>query len=433
MPLTFYQGDITTLKVDAIVNAANVDLLMGGGVCGAIFKAAGENELQKACDLLSPIQTGEAVITSGFNLPAKHIIHTAGPRYMNGEQNEEALLRAAYKNSLKVALENGLQSIAFPLISSGIYGYPKDEALRVAVNAIKNFLEKEDLDVRLVIFDKEQFVIDQALQNEVKDYLDDALKEEQEKKWLDLIKNDLERPFSSKNVYYSIDPPIDFQRALERLSELTDSKKEVVDKDDDEKPLKKSLDESDKPRIYEKRRLNYPFPRRIKAKSQETVADEKSIEVSNEEVKENTQIDAEKLLPLVCFSLSPSDFYKENELASILERLDDSFSSKVIQLIKAKGKKEVEVYKKANLDRKLFSKIRSTKHYVPKKTTCLALAVALELNLEETQTLLKSAGFSFSNSRKFDVIVEYFIKKGLYDIFEINQVLFKYDQPLLGV
>lgn len=154
MSLKFLQADITRLEVDAIVNAANTELLAGGGVCGAIFRAAGHRQLQAACDKLSPIQTGEAVITDGFNLPAKFIIHTAGPIWHGGNGGEENLLRACYSNSLKLAVEKNLTSIAFPLISSGIYGYPPIEALTVAVDAIKNFLKHRDIEVTLTLMDK---------------------------------------------------------------------------------------------------------------------------------------------------------------------------------------------------------------------------------------------------------------------------------------
>lgn len=154
MALKFLQADITRLEVDAIVNAANTELLAGGGVCGAIFRAAGYRELQAACDELSPIQTGEAVITPGFNLPAKFVIHTAGPIWHGGNEGEENLLRACYANSLKLAVEKNLSSVAFPLISSGIYGYPPQEALKVAVDAIKIFLKQHDIDVTLTLMNK---------------------------------------------------------------------------------------------------------------------------------------------------------------------------------------------------------------------------------------------------------------------------------------
>ena len=154
MPLKIFSADLTRLEVDAIVNAANTQLAAGGGVCGAIFRAAGYRQLQAACDKLAPIQTGEAVITPGFNLPAKFIIHTAGPIWRGGNFGEENLLRSCYTNSLKLAAENNLQSVAFPLISSGIYGYPPPDALKVAVQAIKNFLKQKDLEVILTVLDK---------------------------------------------------------------------------------------------------------------------------------------------------------------------------------------------------------------------------------------------------------------------------------------
>jgi O-acetyl-ADP-ribose deacetylase (regulator of RNase III) len=152
MPFSIINNNIVKLKVDVIVNAANTSLMMGGGVCGAIFSAAGADKLQIACNKLAPIKTGEAVITDGFDLPAKHIIHTAGPVYRDGRQGEEGLLRSCYTNSLDLAVKHGCRSIAFPLISSGIYGYPRDEALRVATEAICDFISENDIDVSLVMF-----------------------------------------------------------------------------------------------------------------------------------------------------------------------------------------------------------------------------------------------------------------------------------------
>jgi O-acetyl-ADP-ribose deacetylase (regulator of RNase III) len=154
MPFSIVQGDITKLCVDAIVNAANTSLQMGGGVCGAIYAAAGADRLQTACDYLTPIKTGEAVITQGFKLPVKYIIHTAGPVYRDGEHGEETLLRGCYINSLELAVKHNCESVAFPLISSGIYGYPKADALQVATAAINDFISEHDIDVSLVMLDK---------------------------------------------------------------------------------------------------------------------------------------------------------------------------------------------------------------------------------------------------------------------------------------
>lgn len=333
MPFTIVRQDITKMQVDAIVNAANTDLIMGGGVCGAIFKAAGADALQAACDKAAPIKTGGAAITSGFDLPAKYVIHAAGPVYhqWNVEQNEQ-LLRSAYIESLNLALQNKCESIAFPLISSGIYGYPKREALQVATSAIKDFLIQHDMNVFLVIFDKQAFAVSEELLGEVESYIDE---------------NYVETHFAHRR-------------------DLLDVEKIAM---------------------------------------------------------------REAMVP--SYAAMPMDASKG--LDDLIIDLDEPFNITLLRLIDAKGKTDVEVYKRANIDRKLFSKIRTGKGYVPSKRTALALAIALELSLEETDDLLERAGYALSHSQKFDVIIEYFIINGKYDIFEINEVLFKYDQPLLGM
>ncbi len=336
MPFTIVRQDITKFEADAIVNAANTDLQQGGGVCGAIYKAAGALALEAACNILSPIRTGEAVITPGFSLPAKHIIHAAGPVFRGGTHGEEALLRAAYLNSLNLALENDCTSIAFPLISSGIYGYPKEDALRVATEAIRDFLSEHDMDVYLAVFDKDAFRISEKLLGEVKSYIDE----------------------------HYVDVRTDRRRRYEDLEEVPD---------------------------FELKSLNLYRP-----------------------------------VPAMAEAATRSD------LDAVVGNLDEPFSKTILCLIDAKGKDDVEVYKKANIDRKLFSKIRTGNGYTPSKRTALALAVALELSLEEAGDLLRCAGYALSGSNKFDVIVEYFILHQKYDIFEINEVLFQYDQPLLG-
>ncbi len=341
MPFTIVRQDITKMKADAIVNAANTDLAMGGGVCGAIFKAAGAAQLQAACDKLAPIKTGEAVITPGFNLPAKFVIHAAGPVYQqwNKEQSEEQL-RASYTNSLKRAIENKCESIVFPLISSGIYGYPKDAALQVATAAIQAFLADHDIDVTLVVFDRSAFTVSRELLGAVESYIDEHYVE-----------------------------------------------------------------------THEIRRRLLDVEREALPKADEGVS------------KYNETLFEEMIAPSVG-APAPLD--------DLVGNLDEPFSKMLLRLIDAKGKTDVEIYKRANIDRKLFSKIRTGKGYMPSKRTAIALAVALELSLDETDDFLKRAGYALSHAVKFDVIVEYFITNGKYDVFEINEVLFKYDQPLLG-
>jgi len=338
MPFTIVRQDITKMTVDAIVNAANTDLAMGGGVCGAIFKAAGVQELQAACNQVAPIKTGEAAITPSFALPCKYVIHAVGPVYRHwNAQQSEALLRSAYTESLRLASKNHIQSIAFPLISSGIFGYPKDEALKVASSAITDYLQSSDMDVFLAVFDKTAFAVSEKLLGEIESYIDEHYVEEHRIRRRDLL--DVEREALSDDAIIN---------------------------------------------------FNAPMPSMAAPAAAGTGIDE------------------------------------------LVGNLDEPFGKTLLRLIDTKGKTDVEVYKRANIDRKLFSKIRTGKGYMPGKRTILALAIALELTLDETDDLLERAGFALSRSQKFDVIVEYFIVSGRFDIFEINEVLFKYDQPLLG-
>lgn len=339
MPFKIIRKDITKIDVEAIVNAANIALQMGGGVCGAIFNAAGPKELQASCNELAPIKTGEAVITPGFALPAKYVIHTAGPIYKDYPPEEsEALLRACYQNALHLAHDKGIKSIAFPVISSGIYGYPQNEALGVAVSTILSFLETHEMDVYLTIFGK---------------------------------------PNRSRqlNIYDDVSAFV-----VERFnhSERFAAKR----------PFRKEIDRD--------------FP----------------------------MISAPHF-SLVTIQAKPDQPAKE--LENHLKKLEDSFSTQLFHLIDSKGKTDVEVYKRANMDRKLFSKIRSSKHYLPSKKNIIALAIALELNLDQTQDLLNRAGYALSNSQFFDIIIEYFIVNSIFDIYLINEMLYSYDLPLLGV
>jgi len=352
------------MQVDAIVNAANTGLRAGGGVCGAIFNAAGAGRLQKACDELAPIKTGDAVITEGYSLPAKYVIHAAGPVYRDGTHGEEELLRSCYVKALELAEKYDCESIAFPLISSGIYGYPKDEALAVATDAIGGWLMKNDMDVSLVIFDKAAFSLSHELLGAVKTFIDENYVDQQ-------------------NFTYSRKRPQKRDESV-TFEALTSSGSEIP---------------ADADRV----------PKRDKADHTSGSIDFLAV--------------AEAQIPMSKREGAPAD---------MLGKLDEPFSITLLRLIDAKGKTDAQIYKRANLDRKLFSKIRTGKGYMPGKKTVVALAVALELNLPETRNLLERAGFALSRSLLFDVIVEYFISRKKYNIFEINNMLFEYDQQLLG-
>ncbi|MGO1059310.1 macro domain-containing protein [Planococcus sp. FY231025] len=326
MPLEIIRNDITKMHTDAIVNAANSSLQMGGGVCGAIFAAAGQRELQEACNEIGHCPTGSAVATKAFRMEAKYIIHAVGPVWRGGGHKEEELLRSAYASSLRLADELECASIAFPLISSGIYGYPKEEALQVAISEIHRFLMDHEMLVYLVVFDKKSFGVSEKLVRSIDAFIDEHYVSEQE--------------------------------------------------------------------------LHYSRSRQI--------------EVRAEAMKEE-MLDA-----------APPG------LEELMGSLDEPFSVRLFRRIDEKGMTDVETYKKANIDRKLFSKIRNSPDYTPMKKTIIAFAIALELDVEETIDLLQGAGYTLSRSNKFDIIIEYFLVNGKYYIHEINEALFMFDQPLLG-
>ena len=330
MPLVIERNDITKMTVDAIVNAANESLLGGGGVDGCIHRAAGA-ELLAECKTLGGCNTGKAKITGGYNLPAKYVIHTVGPIYKDGKNGEKALLESCYRESLALAKKYGCETVAFPLISSGVYGYPKDQALKVAIDIISEFLLDNDMTVYIVIFDKTAYKISEKLFSDIAQYIDDNY----------------------------VDEHTDYRRESMRMNLAMQS-------------------------------------------------------VMSEEICE-------------CKSL-----FSEDDLDLKLKQLDESFSQMLLRKIDEKGMTDAQCYKKANIDRKLFSKIRSDVHYKPSKPTVIAFAISLELSLDETEDMLKKAGFAFSHSNKFDIIIEYFISKQNYNIFEINEALFAFDQSLLG-
>ena len=335
MPLEIVRNDITQMRVDAIVNAANDTLLGGGGVDGCIHRAAGP-ELLAECRTLGGCRTGNAKITGAYRLPCKYVIHTVGPVWHGGTHGEREQLASCYRTSLALAKAHDCETVAFPLVSSGVYGYPKDQALRVAVDTIGEFLLNNDMTVYLVIFDRKSYQISGKLFADVAEYIDDH--------------------------YADIHADI----------------------------------------ISERRRSMSIFGSRGKAVCEEA-----------------------KSMPMMVPSFVGG-------LDDLLAHLDAGFSETLLKLIDKSGKKDSEIYKKANVDRKLFSKIRNNPYYKPSKTTAIAFAIALELDLDETRDLIARAGYALSASSKFDVIIEYFIRQKKYDVFEINEALFAFDQSLLG-
>ena len=338
MPLEIVRNDITKMQVDAIVNTANSRPIVGGGVDRAIHKAAGE-ELLAARKEIGDIATGTAEITLAYGLHAKFVIHTVGPVWQDGKHGECELLASCYANSLQLAVDNGCISIAFPLISAGVFCCPSEIAIAVATQAIKDFLIEHDMDVYLVVFDQKAFKISGCLFEDVQSFIDERY-----------IEECLEEEYRGD---------------------------------------------------MRGRRANF-----------EVLVHQ----------QEETYFESNQLMS------KPN----ERSLEDLLDEIDDTFSEALLRLIDIKGKTDPEVYKKANVDRKLFSKIRNNPAYKPSKATALAFAVALELNLDEARDFIGRAGYALSHSSKADIIVEYFIQREEYDIFTINETLFAFQQPLLG-
>lgn len=355
MPFEIVRNDIVNMQVDAVVNTANPNPVIGSGVDAGIHKKAG-SKLLAARQEIGCIAFGDAVITPAFDLDAKYVIHTVGPIWEDGSCGEDKILSSCYRKSLALAKEHKCESIAFPLIATGNYGFPKPLALQIAVREISTFLMENEMQIYLVVFGKEAFALSEKLFKSVSSYIDE-----------NYIRSKTLDEYGTDNVYAS---------RLERR------------------------------RIRDRRKHS----NRIQ---EETIPPTST--------KECLDMSVGAVAPM-----APEDW------SHLLDGLDAGFSETLLHLIDLTGKKDSEIYKKANVDRKLFSKIRNNMDYKPSKTTALAFAFALELDIDETKDFIGRAGFALSHSSKFDVIVEYFLINQNYNVFELNEVLFAFDQPLIG-
>ena len=343
MPFQIIRNDITKVEADVIVNTANPEPVVGDGTDSAVYQAAGKERLLVERIKIGKLSPGQAAITPAFDLSAKYIIHTVGPIWKDGKHGEDDILRSCYSNSLSIAEQVKAESIAFPLISTGVYGFPKNEALDIALSEIGKFLLTHDMNIILVVFDKESFSISEKLIGDIDEYIDE---------------------FGIKKLYsdeYSI-------------REITDYRRRCLQNQPD----------------YE--------------------------------------VDEEVLSAAYAPIIAEND---ESSLEDILGNTGETFQQCLLRLIRENGVDEVDIYKKANIDRKLFSSIRCKKNYKPKKKTAVALAIALELDMLTMMDLLSRAEIAFSPSNKFDLIISYCVTNGIYDIYEINAILFQYDQPTL--
>lgn len=426
MPLKIVRGDITKMRCDAVVNAANSTLLGGGGVDGAIHRAAGRG-LLKECRGLGGCEVGDAKVTGGYNLPCRFVIHTVGPVWRGGSHGEERLLRSCYRRSLELAKSRGCGSVAFPLISSGAFGYPKALALRTAADEISAFLSQNEMLVYIVVFDGSSCLISEKLYDDIAAYIDDKYADghgDKERSRRLLTPRSAPPADSLDDAGFSGQGEGAFRSAQGRGDEEDKSGKLgkmtfVLEFPGESLPSDEGRDKGDK-------------------------LDEMTFAFSSDEGNE-----PEDMATIGCFAPSPASgsaaalrgdtaelfalptIPAAQSLDEALRHLDESFTEMLLRKIDEKGMTDTECYKKANIDRKLFSKIRGDKHYRPSKTTAIAFAVALELPLDEMKSLLMKAGFALSHSNKFDIIIEYFAVNGNYNIFEINEALFAFDQPLL--
>ena len=364
MSFQIVRNDITKVKADVIVNTANPHPVVGSGTDSAVYHAAGEERLLAERKKIGNIAPGHVAVTPAFNLSAKYIIHTVGPAWEDGNHEERDILHSCYEKSLEKAAELKANSIAFPLIATGVYGFPKDEALNIALSEIGKFLLTHDMKVILVVFDRKAFELSGELVGDIDEFIDDhGVRLAREVEYGDGM-NSLER------------------RRMEMISMLADEEL---------------------------------FHRRTELLDAEV----------DEELFDGVPA------PMAPMSAPLMDMGDES-LDDVLQNTGDTFQQKLFELIDASGMDDVTVYKKANIDRKVFSRIRCKEDYKPKKKTAVAFAIALQLDMPTMLDLLSRAEIAFSPSNKFDLIITYFVTHGIYDIFEINAALFKYGQPILG-
>ena len=370
MPFQIVRDDITHIDAEVIVNSANPRPVIGGGVDAAIHMAAGP-KLIEARKQIGEISEGHIGYTPAFDLQARYIIHAVGPDCRKPQPRMSEKLRACYTDSLELAKQLGCGSIAFPLISAGIYDCPKEQAFQIALSAISDFLMENDMDVTLVVFDSKAYGLSTKLFHEVKAYVDEH-----------------------------------YVESMPRDAGIS-----ALDKDD--------------LRIQEfisnfKRQPEKELKEKSQARSDRKFMGELANDIrwsidTSEEASIQTSIEA----PSVMLS-----FDEDGHIATIKPN-GETFSEMLLRLIDHSGKTDAEIYRKANQTRQLFSKIRNQKDYQPSKNTVLSFALALELNMDQTLDLLKAAGYTLSDGIKMDLAFQYFVEHHIYNIFEVKIVLFK--------
>lgn len=421
MSFKIVRNDITKIKADAIVNTANPEPIYSAGTDSAVYIAAGAEKLLEERKKIGRIAEGDVAVTPAFDLDAKYIFHTVGPIWQGGDYGEKETVSKCYLNCLNKAKELELESIAFPLLATGTYGFPKADALLIATSVFSSFLAENELEITLVVFDSESFALSDKIFAGVDQFIDENYVDEKtsEEYSYKHIAGAASAMAGAAACAAACAAASEAEPTAEPAGEMADEctediADECADVRDEEEAVerrrarRRELIERDS---KERRGL---FGLRNKA----AVAECAAPPVAEEENGDRNRFTAKAAAP--------------RSLDDVVKNVSETWQESLLRMITEKGYTDTEVYKRANVDRKLFSKIRSNKEYQPKKNTAVAFALALRLNLDETKDFLRRAGYAFSPSSKFDLIIEYSIDHGVYDLMLINCALFDHDQPLLG-
>ena len=410
MAFRIVRNDITKIKADAIVNTANPNPRFDSGTDTAIYTAAGAEELLEERRKIGRIEDGQVAVTPAFALDAKYIFHTVGPVWDGGDKGERDIVRSCYTNCLNKALEMGLESIAFPLIATGNYGFPKAEALQIATSVFSSFLAGNDLDLTLVVFDNESFTLSGKIFAGIDQYIDENYVEEK-------TGEEYGNPYKDVFMAGAAGAGIGAGAIAGMMGAAAERSFDAAVEDEcaEEAPEDAEIREKNNRRLF-------LGNRRLDRKEEARAMQADMLAMPK----------AEAPVPPAPAAAAAMVEKKQRSLEDVVKNISETWSESLLRMIDEKGLTDVEVYKRANVDRKLFSKIRGDKDYKPRKTTAVALALALRLNLDETKDFIGRAGYAFSPSSKFDLIIEYFIDNQVYDFMTINLALFEHDQPQIG-
>ena len=420
MAFKIVRNDITKMTTQAIVNTANEHAIASTGCDTAIYNAAGYDELLAyRQEKIGEVPEGEVFITPGFNLPAEYIIHAVSPLYIDGSEGEEEKLRSCYRKSLELALENGIESISFPLISTGSFGYPKEEGLRIAADEINAFLLRHDMEVYLVVFDDRATALGGKLYPDLEEYIDRNYveeKREEEYGWFASAMN-----LAEENT---LNAEIDEEEAEEGFDA------------EPRKPGRRfglgSIFKTGGSAAKELSAVPHASMTNIQAPTMGSIPYDEtvgSIPIEDEMVSAElaeASIDSDLYDDYV--ELNPEH---ESKLAERIRHLSDTFSEYLLYLIHDKNMENAEVYKRAIVDKKTFSKIKNNVDYHPQKLTALCLCVGAKLNLDESKDLLARAGYALSPCDKTDIIFSYFIENEIYDMIELDIQLEEHGLPCI--